>query len=66
MGGLTPDTCRYPDLFCTECQDRDSCGPLADELRKPVFGGHVEVRRKRALPRWLKDASLSVRKSYGY
>lgn len=66
MGSLTPDTCRYQDLLCTECPEKDSCGSLVDELQKPIFGGHVEVRRKRPVPRWLKNASPSVRKSYGY
>jgi hypothetical protein len=63
MDSLTPETCRYLDSFCTECPEHDSCEPLANDQ---ILSGKVVIKRKQPVPRWLKDASPSVRKSYGY
>ena len=82
MVEITPEICKHLDLLCTECPDRMTCEPLARELRDLHWGGTVDITDSEPLvlaqghgeavlprhmiPDFLKGASKSVRKSYGY
>lgn len=82
MTEITPETCKHLNLLCSECPDGTACKPLARELRGFHWGGQVEpsggepmilakvhtetVLPKQMIPDFLKGASKSVRKSYGY
>ena len=51
--------------MCSECPDGQGCHPVIPMKNKVMR--HPKTRdRKRNLPVWLKDASASVRQSYGY
>jgi hypothetical protein len=64
---VTPETCPHKDELCSECSSGENCHPVIP--RKDDFVPklkHPGDYRKKRLPAWLKDASASVRRDYGY
>jgi len=57
----TPETCKYDYLLCTECLIKLRCTPV-----DPKLESKEKLATKKEMPEWLKSASKSVRRSYGF
>ena len=64
MASISPETCPFEDMMCTECPSRMNCLPLDPMLALQTV--QVDKPKHRRMPAWLKDASASVKRSYGF